>query len=65
VLLPVSLSVPVFLREFPIMILNQQLLANFGLMVIPVLGLLLAPSLQAETEPRVYFGMSYATLEDT
>jgi hypothetical protein len=65
VLLPISLSVPVFLRDFPVMILNQQLLVNFGLMVIPALGVLSAPSLCAKTEPGVYLGMPYATLGET
>jgi hypothetical protein len=60
-----SLSVPVFLKDFPIMVSNQQLLANFGLVVILPLGVLSAPSLQAETEPRVYSGMPYTTLGET
>jgi hypothetical protein len=47
------------------MILNQQLLVNFGLMVIPALGVLSAPSLCAKTEPGVYLGMPYATLGET
>jgi hypothetical protein len=41
--LPLSVSVPVFLRDFPIMVSNQQLLANLGLMVILALGVLLLP----------------------
>jgi hypothetical protein len=53
-LLPLSLSVPVFLRDFPIMVLNQQLLANFGLMVIPALEVLLLPLCRPRTEPGVY-----------
>jgi hypothetical protein len=47
------------------MVLNQQLLANFGLTAILALGVLLAPSLQAETEPGIYSGMHYAVLEET
>jgi hypothetical protein len=47
------------------MVSNQQLLANFGFMVIPALGVLSAPTLQAETKPRVYSGMPYAMLEET
>jgi hypothetical protein len=35
---PVSLSLPVFLRKTPIMVSDQQLLANFGLTVILALG---------------------------
>jgi hypothetical protein len=34
------------------MVSDQQLLANFGLMGIPALGVLSAPSLQAETKPK-------------
>jgi hypothetical protein len=44
------------------MVLNQQLLANFGLTAVPALGVLSVSSMQAETEPRVYSGMTYATL---
>jgi hypothetical protein len=46
------------------MVSNQQLLANFDLMASPALGVLLA-SLQAKTEPGVYSGTPYATLEET
>jgi hypothetical protein len=63
VLLPISLSVPVFLRNFPVMVSDQQLLANFGLIVIPALQVLSAPFLQVETEPRVDL-LPYATLEE-
>jgi hypothetical protein len=44
------------------MVLNQQLLANFGLTAVPALGVLSVSSVQAEAEPRVYSGMTYATL---
>jgi hypothetical protein len=47
------------------MVSKQQLLANFGLTVIPALGVFLAPSLQAETKPRVYSGIPYAMLEES
>jgi hypothetical protein len=39
----VSLSVPVFLRDVPVTISDQQLLANFCLMAIPALGGCLLP----------------------
>jgi hypothetical protein len=37
-LLPLFLSLPIFLGNFPVMVSNQQLLAKFGLMVISALG---------------------------
>jgi hypothetical protein len=46
------------------MVLNQQLLANFGLTVILTLGVLSAPSLQVKTEARVDSGTPYTTLEE-
>jgi hypothetical protein len=46
------------------MVLDQQLLANFGLTVIPVLEVLSAPSLRVKTEPGVDSGISYAMLEE-
>jgi hypothetical protein len=46
------------------MVSDQQLLANFGLTAIPALGVLFAPSLWIETEPRVDSGMPYAMLEE-
>jgi hypothetical protein len=58
------LSVPVFLKNFPIVISDQQLLANFRLMVNPALGMLSAPSLQVKTEPRIDSSIPYATLEE-
>jgi hypothetical protein len=39
--LSVSLSVSVFLRDFPIIVSNQRLLGNIGLIAIPALGVLL------------------------
>jgi hypothetical protein len=47
------------------MLLNQQVLVNFNLMVILALGMLSASSLQVETEPGVDSGTSYATLEES
>jgi hypothetical protein len=47
------------------MVSDQQLLPNFGLMVILALEVLSAPSLRVEIEPRVDSGMPYATLEET
>jgi hypothetical protein len=47
------------------MVSNQQLLANFGFTVIPALEMISAPSLRAETEPGVYCGVPYATLEES
>jgi hypothetical protein len=65
VLLPQSLFIPVFLRDFPIMVLNQQLLANLGLTAILALGMLSAPSLQAKNKPGVYSGTPYGMLGET
>jgi hypothetical protein len=46
------------------MVLEQHLLANFGLTVIPVLGVLSDPSLRVKTEPGVDLGMPFATLQE-
>jgi hypothetical protein len=54
VLLALSVSVPIFLRDFPVIVLNKQLLANCGFTVILALGGAFAPSLQAEIKPGVY-----------
>jgi hypothetical protein len=56
---------PVSLRDFPIMVLSKQFLANFSLMAIPALGMLSTPSLWAENKPGIYLGTPYATLEET
>jgi hypothetical protein len=42
---------------------SEQLLANFDFMVILALGVISAPSLQAETEPEVDSGMPYGLLK--
>jgi hypothetical protein len=60
---PLTLSLSLCLPE-GLSVSDQQLLANFGLMVIPALGVLSAPSLQVETEPRVDSGTSCAMLEE-
>jgi hypothetical protein len=64
VLLPLSLSVSVFLRDFPNTVSDQQLLTNSGITVILALGVLSAPSLQVETKPEVDLGTPSAMLEE-